>query len=52
MESPQSAMDKLLEKLDERDYEGKWQIFKQALKDDGNKSLCRCQSNLNIKHFR
>ncbi|VDI05287.1 ATP-dependent RNA helicase DDX58 [Mytilus galloprovincialis] len=27
-------MEKLLEKLDEKDYEGKWQIFKQALIED------------------
>ncbi|XP_052100646.1 interferon-induced helicase C domain-containing protein 1-like isoform X1 [Mytilus californianus] len=35
MESPQNAMEKLLEKLDQKEYEGKWQIFKQALIEDG-----------------
>ncbi|XP_052100649.1 antiviral innate immune response receptor RIG-I-like isoform X3 [Mytilus californianus] len=34
MDSPQSAMEKLLEMLDKKDYEGKWQIFKQALIED------------------
>ncbi|XP_071167745.1 ATP-dependent RNA helicase DHX58-like [Mytilus edulis] len=34
MESPQSAMEKLLDMLDKKDYEGKWQIFKQALIED------------------
>ncbi|VDI28321.1 ATP-dependent RNA helicase DDX58, partial [Mytilus galloprovincialis] len=34
MESPQSAMEKLLDMLDKKDHEGKWQIFKQALIED------------------
>lgn len=32
--SPQSAMEKLLEMLDQKEYEGKWQLFKQALIED------------------
>ena len=34
-ESPQIAMAKLLEMLDAKECPGKWQIFKQALVEDG-----------------
>ena len=34
-DSPQAAMAKLLNILDKKDCPGKWQIFKQALVEDG-----------------
>lgn len=39
MESPQQAMAQLLEILDQQDNEGKWQIFKEALIENGTISF-------------
>ena len=45
-ESPQGAMAKLLNILDEKDCPGKWQIFKQALVEDGRFILLVYQTNI------